>query len=75
MALPTKHIIHQRQVIASLGGTALSAIVQGLRKNGKPAETWARITPEDQQAANDTLAYLPRAHNSRGPWPYPTGWA
>ncbi len=57
MALPTKHIIHQRQVIASLGGTALSAIVQGLRNNGKPAEPMATPGPEIRQ----TIA--PRSRN------------
>jgi len=49
MALPTKHIIHQRHVIASLGGTALAAIVQGLRKNGKPARAPQTPGPELRQ--------------------------
>jgi len=39
MALPTKHIIHQRAVIASLGGTVLSAALSSLRKSGSKATT------------------------------------
>jgi len=52
MGLPTKHIIHQRAVIASLGGTALSAIVSGLKKgkkNGAAAQPPATPGPEIRQ--------------------------
>ncbi len=38
MALPTKHIRHQLPVIASLGGTVLSAVMQNLGLGGKKAQ-------------------------------------
>jgi acyl dehydratase len=34
MSLPTKHLIHQRQVIASMGRTALTAVLQARRGTG-----------------------------------------
>jgi acyl dehydratase len=60
MALPTKHIIHQRAVIASLGGTALSALVQGLRKNGKSAGPPKTPGPEIRQTLPPRPASLVR---------------
>ena len=61
MALPTKHIIHQRAVIASLGGTALSAVIAGLRKkNGKTAAAPATPGPEIRQTLPPRPASLVR---------------
>ncbi len=44
MALPTKHIIHQGPVLASLGGTVIAALRQKL--SGKPGATPVTPGPE-----------------------------
>jgi acyl dehydratase len=54
MALPTKHIIHQGPVLASLGQTALSAVMQRFGRGGSAA---AFKVPSDPVE----LALTPRA--------------
>ncbi len=46
MALPTKHIIHQRRVLATLGKTAFSAVRQQLGKKSKAAAVPSVPGPE-----------------------------
>jgi acyl dehydratase len=60
MALPTRQILHQRAVIASLAGTALSAALQGLRKNGTPPAPLPTPGPEIRQTIPPRPASLVR---------------
>jgi acyl dehydratase len=64
MALPTKHIVHQGRVVASLGGTALSAVLQkyGLGKKGPLAlpspEIVAQIAPLPAELVKDYVKHV-----------------
>lgn len=46
MGLPTRHIIHQRRVLATLGKTALSAVTQQLGKRNGNGASAAPALPE-----------------------------
>jgi acyl dehydratase len=65
MALPTKHVLSQGPVIASLGGTALAAILQRVRKqapSGPPATPGPELTqtlpPRSPELVRDYVKHV-----------------